>query len=148
MQTPPPFKSAIPSFGRETVLRHDLWGKLIRFGAVGVLNTIIDYAVFVFCIQIIELQLLVANTVAFLVAVGFGYVMNKSWTFRDDSRGRVAIARGVLFLGSYTVGFLLGSAALWLVSLYIDPRLAKLASIGTSFVVNFILSKMVVFRST
>jgi putative flippase GtrA len=74
--------------------------------------------------------------------------MNKSWTFRDGSRGRAAIARGVLFLGSYTVGFLLGSAVLWLVSQYVDPRLAKLASIGTSLVVNFILSKMVVFRST
>jgi putative flippase GtrA len=147
MQVTPPVKQTASIFARPRFLSGDSFGKLIRFGAVGILNTLIDYAVFVFCFQIMEMGLLVANMVAFLVAVNFGYVMNKTWTFRDDSRGRVAIARGVLFLASYAIGFLVGSTVLWLASLYVDPRIAKIVSIGASLVVNFILSKTVVFRS-
>ncbi len=88
-----------------------------------------------------------ANTVAFLVAVNFGYMMNKTWTFRDDSRGRIAIARGVLFLQA-TLSDSLSVPRSWLASLYVDPRIAKIVSIGASLVVNFILSKTVVFRSS
>lgn len=146
MQVLLPSKPTAPSFGWPTLMCGDLWGKLLRFGIVGVLNTIIDYAVFVFCLQIAGLHLLAANTLAFLVAVNFSYVMNKAWTFRDGSRGMVAVTRGTLFLASYTIGFLIGSLVLWKGSQYVDPRLAKLASIGTTFVINFILCKIMVFR--
>jgi putative flippase GtrA len=147
MQVTPPAHRPEPSRFRSDFLSDGFFGKLARFGAVGVLNTIIDYAVFVFCFQVMELEPLVANTVAFLIAVNFGYVMNKTWTFRDESRGRIAVTRGILFLASYAIGFVAGSAVLWLASSYVDPRIAKIASIGASLVINFILSKTVVFRS-
>jgi Predicted membrane protein len=146
MNIRPPSKPAARSFGLPAFLYGDLWSKLVRFGIVGVLNTAVDYAVFLFCLQVAGLPLLAANTVAFLVAVNISYVMNKSWTFRDGSRGMVAITRAALFLASYTLGFLIGSAVLWWASHYVDPQFAKLASIGTTFVVNFVLSRTVVFR--
>ncbi|HSJ39563.1 MAG TPA: GtrA family protein, partial [Xanthobacteraceae bacterium] len=50
--------------------------KAASFAVVGVVNSVIDFGVFSFCYYYLGLPIIVANTIAWVVAVSGSYVMN------------------------------------------------------------------------
>ena len=50
--------------------------KAASFAVVGVVNSVIDFGVFSFCYYYLGLSIVVANTIAWVVAVSGSYVMN------------------------------------------------------------------------
>ena len=52
--------------------------KAASFAVVGVVNSVIDFGVFSFCYYYLGLPIVVANTIAWVVAVSGSYVMNLS----------------------------------------------------------------------
>lgn len=123
--------------------------KAISFGVVGLINSAVDFAVFSFAYYYLGLPILVANTMAWIVAVTGSYVMNSTITFAAESGRSLAIRRYLGFALSQFAGFLANTATVWcLVELAHVPAWAgKVAAIGVSFVVNFSLSHFVVFRT-
>src|SRR5258706_15150759 len=59
--------------------------KALSFAAVGVVNTLIDYSVFLAAYYLIGLPLIPANIFAWLIAVSGSYVMNSFVTFAAES---------------------------------------------------------------
>jgi len=123
--------------------------KAISFGVVGLINSAVDFAVFSFAYYYLGLPILVANTMAWIVAVTGSYVMNSAITFAAESGRSLAIRRYLGFALSQFAGFLANTATVWcLVELAHVPAWAgKVAAIGVSFVVNFSLSHFLVFRT-
>ncbi len=123
--------------------------KAISFGVVGLINSAVDFAVFSFAYYYLGLPILVANTMAWIVAVTGSYVMNSTITFAAESGRSLAIRRYLGFALSQFAGFLANTATVWcLVELAHVPAWAgKVAAIGVSFVVNFSLSHFLVFRT-
>ena len=123
--------------------------KAISFGLVGLVNSAVDFAVFSFAFYYLVLPILVANTMAWIVAVTGSYVMNTTITFAVESGRSLAIRRYLGFAVSQFAGFLANTATVWcLVELVHVPAWAgKVAAIGVSFVVNFSLSHFLVFRT-
>ena len=123
--------------------------KAISFGVVGLINSAVDFAVFSFAYYYLGLPILVANTMAWIVAVTGSYVMNSTITFAAESGRSLAIRRYLGFAVSQFAGFLANTATVWcLVELAHVPAWAgKVAAIGVSFVVNFSLSHFLVFRT-
>ncbi len=123
--------------------------KAISFGLVGLVNSAVDFAVFSFAYYYLGLPILVANTMAWIVAVTGSYVMNSTITFAAESGRSLAIRRYVGFALSQFAGFLANTVTVWcLVELAHVPAWAgKVAAIGVSFVVNFSLSHFLVFRT-
>jgi putative flippase GtrA len=117
-----------------------------RFAVVGAINTAVDLSLFAFLFYILRWPLLVANAGGFLVAVLVSYMLNKTWTFADTSRGTESLRRGVAFLGVATIGLGVGSAVIWVAALFVAPILAKLAATGATFLWNFTASRRWVFR--
>lgn len=62
--------------------------QLLRFGAVGIANTAIDLAAFSLLLQVIDAPL-VANLLAWVVAVSFSFAANSLWTFADERSRKV-----------------------------------------------------------
>ena len=62
--------------------------KATSFALVGVVNTGIDLAVFVFAYNFLHLALIPANVLAWFVAVSFSYVLNSTITFAAESGRR------------------------------------------------------------
>ena len=118
-----------------------------RFATVGVVNTGVDVGLFAFFFYVLTWPLLVANAGGFTAAVAVSYILNKTWTFADPSRGREAIQRGFAFLAVAVGGLGIGSLAIWLAALVAPPILAKLASVGATFLWNFTVSRRWVFRA-
>lgn len=117
-----------------------------RFALVGAVNTVVDLTIFSFLFYLLTWHLLLANATGFVIAAACSYVLNKAWTFADKSRGGEAIRRGVAFLGVATAGLAIGSLIIWLAALVLPPILAKLTSIGGTFLWNYTVSRRWVFR--
>ena len=146
--TPPPHTS-IPE--RLTAAWQDraVLLKAISFGLVGLVNSAIDFAVFSFAYYYLDLPIIVANAMAWIVAVTASYVMNSTITFAAESGRSLGFGRYLGFAVSQFAGFLANTATVWcLVELAHIPAWAgKVVAIGVSFVVNFSLSHFVVFRA-
>jgi putative flippase GtrA len=90
--------------------------------------------------------LLVAHTVGFGLAVGNSYVLNKVWTFGDRSTGAAAWTRGARFLAVSVIGLALGSLCIWLAAKAMPAILAKITTVGVTFLWNYWASTRFVFR--
>ena len=120
--------------------------KAVSFALVGVLNTAIDFSIFWTAAKFFLWPLVPANVLSWLVAVSFSYTMNSFITFGPET-GRVLRRRDYLtFVASGVAGMVASTATLFLLSYFVHLLVAKLVSIGVSFVVNFSLSHFVVFR--
>jgi putative flippase GtrA len=121
--------------------------KAASFAAIGVVNTLIDLGVFIVAYQILEVPLIPANVLAWLVAVSGSYAMNSSITFAAESGGRLHWRAYDAFVASGILGVIANTATLVVASYWMPVLAAKLLAIAASFVVNFSLSHLVVFRA-
>jgi putative flippase GtrA len=129
--------------------------KAASFGAIGVLNTAIDFGVFWTAVQKFAVAIIPANVLAWLVAVSASYVMNSFITFARES-GRELSWRAYLTFAASGIAGLIANTATLVVALSFMPLLmadadyqlaaSKGIAILVSFLVNFSLSHFVVFR--
>jgi putative flippase GtrA len=143
--------------------------KAVSFALVGVINTGVDFGVFLVvrallmwpplavpfasavdlchCGSIADATLVAANVCAWLVAVSGSYVMNSFTTFATESGRQLRMSAYGAFLGSGIIGLLANTATLLVAARYLPVPVAKGCAILVSFVVNFTLSHFVVFRA-
>lgn len=130
----------------------DFAGLAIRFGLVGLLKTVLDFATFNLVLLLTRtdggLMVLVANTAGFCVAVASSFVLNGRFTFRTAAR-----PRGFwLYVAVSVVGLVLYNGGLALIIWLADPRgavalnVAKLVPLAISLVWNFVGYRYLVFR--
>jgi putative flippase GtrA len=146
--------------------------KAISFGLIGLINTAVDYGVFLLaraayehfpavlaafgslaqacrCSSAETLLLIAANTTSWLVAATGSYVMNSSITFAAESGRKLRWRDYIIFVVSGIVGLIANTATLVFAAqiLLLPVWVAKAVAILASFVVNFSLSHFVVFRA-
>ena len=145
--------------------------KAISFALIGVVNTLVDYSVFLVaravfsrapavqalfdsvsascrCADPTTVSLIAANMVSWTVAVTGSYILNSSITFAAESGRKLRWRSYLIFLASGIVGWLANTATLVFCAqvLQLPVWVAKAIAILASFVVNFSLSHFVVFR--
>ena len=145
--------------------------KAISFALVGVVNTMVDYSVFLAarsalqhapraqtlfdslsvscnCASPTTILLIAANMVSWVAAVSGSYVMNSSFTFAAESGGKLRWGAYLTFIASGILGWLANTATLVFAAqaLMFPVWIAKALAILASFIVNFSLSHFVVFR--
>jgi putative flippase GtrA len=121
--------------------------KAASFAMIGVVNTLIDLAVFLLAYNGFGVPLVAANVLAWLVAVSFSYVMNSFITFAAESGSRLRLRDYGTFVASGIAGVVTNTTVLVIAAYWMPVLAAKLAAIAASFLVNFSLSHFVVFRS-
>jgi putative flippase GtrA len=100
------------------------------FALVGVVNTAVDFSVFWTAANFLRWPLVLANVVAWLVAVTFSYAMNSFITFGPES-GRILRWRDYASFGASGVaGMVASTATLLALSYFIPVLLAKLDDLG------------------
>jgi putative flippase GtrA len=145
--------------------------KAISFALIGVVNTAVDYCVFLLARAVFErsaaalslfdalagachcgkpetLLLIAANTTSWIVAVTGSYAMNSSITFAAESGRQLRWRDYITFVVSGIVGLVVNTATLVFAAevLLLPVWIAKGVAILASFVVNFSFSHLVVFR--
>jgi putative flippase GtrA len=138
-------KPSIPTLIATWLVR-PVVAKIVSFGVIGLGNTLIDLAIFTVALELMALPLILANVMAWSVAVSCSYFMNTMITFRAES-GRVLRPKDYTnFVGSGVLGVFVTTTTLVVLSKIIPVFGAKLISILVSFTINFAMSHFVVFR--
>jgi putative flippase GtrA len=125
--------------------------QFIRFGLVGVANTLIDFAIFIFLTRIVGFSgsyIYLANTFSFACAATFSLFVNKYWTFGHTHK--TTKEEAIKFYTTTTTGFLLGTLILYIfVSRFgIYDLIAKACATVVTVCWNFFLTKFWAFKST
>jgi putative flippase GtrA len=90
--------------------------QFLKFGLVGVMNTLLTFVVFTILVKAFGVWYVAASAVGFLVGACNGFLLNRSWTFRGHSGGpsaafRWAIVQGLGLLADLGLIYLLVSGA-------------------------------------
>ena len=70
--------------------------RFVRFAVVGVLATAVHTAVFTVAIELAHVEAVLANAIAFSVAVLVGYALNRRWTFATHGATHARLWRYVI----------------------------------------------------
>lgn len=120
--------------------------RMAKFVLVGLLNTGVDFAIFVAMVYGLSVSSAWAQLVSYSVGVVNSYVWNRKWTFQASGMGSLRdMIRFVALTGSSfaaATALLLGLEH----GLGWPPILAKTASIFVSVAVNYTGSRFWVFR--
>ena len=122
--------------------------KAAVYAFVGVINTTVDYSVFLAAYVALGLPLIAANALSWIISISGSYMLNSTITFAAESGRKLRWSAYFTFVAAGIAGWLANTAALLVAVevLLLPVWLAKLAAIMASFIVNFSLSHFVVFR--
>lgn len=145
--------------------------KAFSFALIGVVNTVVDFSVFLLaqgilsrwsgasaafdwladschCGNAAAMSLIAANMTSWIVAITGSYIMNSSITFAAESGRKLRWRAYFTFVVSGVAGLLANTATVVFAAevLLLPIMAAKAVAILASFVVNFSISHFVVFR--
>jgi len=114
-----------------------IYGRILRFATIGVLNTGIYYALYL--ILRLILPYLVAHVCAFLLAMTASYFLNCYFTFKTTPSWRSFL----LFPLSYVVNFLVSTVGLYVLVQHIgmDERLAAIPAAVIAIPFTFLVAQ-------
>lgn len=116
-----------------------------RFIIIGVFSTIINYGLFYFAHNFLNIDYLISAAAGFIAGVFAGYGFNKSWTFetKEDSKSHV-----IKYTVVYTVSLFLGLGFLKVLvdRLGMVANMANILTIGLTTCTNFTGIKFWVFK--
>ncbi len=122
-----------------------LLAQIIKFGCVGVINTMVSYVVTVFCV-FLGLHLLVSNAVAFIISTACAFILNYLFVFSP----RPCWWKGLIksYCSYAFTGIGLNSALLYLLStvLGVSEYLSPLLVLVVTIPCNFLLNKLWAFK--
>ena len=144
MNSPAPQQSLLDRLS-EAWHRRAILLKAISFGSIGVINVMVDFAVFFIGFGLVGLPLVVANLVSWSVAMTGSYVMNSYITFAHESGRQLRLRAYLTFAASGILGLIVNTATLVVCSWIAPVLIAKVAATLASFLVNFSMSHFVVF---
>ena len=142
-------------------------GEVFSYLFFGVCTTIVNIVVFQLCCSVFGMHALISNIFAWIFAVVFAYVTNRIFVFHSKEYSFSGIAREAgSFVGARLFSLLVDEFIIWLmvsVMGYIaverllaeilscplkDAKslFAKLCSNGVVVIMNYVLSKLIIFR--
>ena len=80
--------------------RQVMMRKALSFASIGVVNTLVDLGVFLLALNWLTTSLIVANVLAWTVAVSGSYVMNSFVTFAAESGRKLTPRAYFVFVAS------------------------------------------------
>ncbi|MDR6857579.1 GtrA family protein [Variovorax guangxiensis] len=118
--------------------------QLLRFAAVGVVNTGLGYAVIFACMYLAGLDAVASNVFGYAVGLVASYVLNRTYTFRSAAAAPGEIVRFVsIFLLAYLAN--LGALLLLIHRVGMHEGGAQLLAGVVYFGLSFMLNKYYVF---
>ena len=131
---------------KELLVKHR---EVISYGFWGVATTAVNYVVYFLCTQWLQINYLLSNIIAWVVAVAFAFFVNKAYVFASRSWKLNAVF-GELW--RFVFGRVLSGVMETLVMfVFVDllrfhDGIIKIAVGVLVVVVNYVVSKLLVFR--
>lgn len=126
--------------------RKTFFFQFVKFGLVGVSNTLITAGVIALLLEAFLLSDLQANLVGYAAGLVNSFVWNRRWTFRSKSKIKDTVLKFMLiFVVSYVVQW--GVVSLLLRISNVEPYVCHLLGMVVYTVFNFLLNKFYTFKN-
>lgn len=123
--------------------------QLILYLFFGVCTTAVNIITYYLCAHLIHLSVVISTCIAWAISVIFAYVTNKWWVFESKSLKIQEILQELLSFVScrlFTGGCDLGIMYLCVDLLGMNDLFIKIASNVLVVILNYIASKLIIFR--
>ncbi|NBI10050.1 GtrA family protein [Colidextribacter sp. OB.20] len=117
----------------------------LAYLVVGVITTIINYAVYLFFTDVVNIHYIASNIIAWVAAVAFAYFANGKWVYCSTSRRSVKEAFSFVLSRLFSLGLETVCLFLLVDLLHVNQRIAKLLMQVMVTVVNY-LTGLLVFK--
>ena len=77
--------------------------QLLKYGLVGISNSLITLIVIFLCNEIIGLKLMLADVIGYIAGLINSFIWNKKWVFKSHNRKRDTLDR--VFIGGFLICF-------------------------------------------
>lgn len=123
-----------------------LGSKAFSFAIVGLINNVVDAAVFFFFLGYVTGSLVIANVTAWFVSTTCSYIINTRTTFSVESGGKLRLRDYAGFLSSGVVSIMASTVAVVFAATFMPVWGAKCVGIVLSAAINFLMTNFIVFR--
>lgn len=127
--------------------------EIISYLIVGVLTTIVSYVTYLVCANILfsvkgPLDIQISNIISWICAVLFAYYTNKKFVFKSHKSGREKILEMLNFFESRVLTLFVDMGMMYVMVTMndINDAIAKLVVQVVITILNYLLSKVIVFR--
>jgi putative flippase GtrA len=119
--------------------------KVTKFVVVGATAFVIDFSSTYFFKEKVKVNKYVANTLAFVIAASYNFVLNRWWTWGVQDN-QVAM-QAFKFAGVMTTGLLITSGLIYIFTdrMKVNFYIAKLIGVSVAMVWNFTMNNFVTF---
>ena len=123
--------------------------EVVSYLFFGGLTTVVNYLVYLLCYNLLGFSGTVSNVIAWIAAVAFAYLTNKPFVFKShDWSAKTVLPELTKFVGCRVGSGLLETAIIFVTVdlLGLNGNLIKVATSVLVVVLNYVASKLVVFR--
>ena len=125
--------------------------ELMAYGVFGVLTTVLNYVVYFVCLVTFDLDYITSNLIAWILAILFAFVTNKLYVFQSLTWDfSVACKECCAFFSARVFSVVVETALLWLFieQFACDEKIIKIFTNIVVVVLNYVLSKKVIFKQS
>ena len=119
--------------------------KFIKFGLVGVLNTLINWIIFAL-LNFVGVYYIVANVIAYAIATANSYIWNSKWVFKYNGKDKKETTAKFIILN--LIGLALNTAILYFLVdiLSLNKLVGLVITTAIVMIINYIVNKIWVFK--
>lgn len=132
--------------------------QFVKFGVVGVSNTLINYAIYVVSLLILDksgvsdsTDYLIATVIAFIISVLWSFYWNNKYVFKEEEGKTRSIWKALVktYVSYSFTGLFLNSLLMvfWVQVLHMSKLIAPILNLLISVPLNFIINKFWAFKS-
>lgn len=123
--------------------------EIFKYIFFGVLTTVVNIAVFFLFDTVLDFSYIIANAISIIAAILFAFFTNKKYVFKAKSQSlKLAFKEFYLFVGLRLVSGLFDMLSMWMLVdfMNLDTNLSKILTQFIIVVLNYIFSKLYIFR--
>lgn len=119
-----------------------LFNKIIRFSIVGGIATLIDFIFLYIFKEFLNMDVIIANTLSFIISVTYNYIASITWVF-DTNKNKNKKIQFILFIIFSIVGLIINNIILYILTdkLNIYYLISKVVATLFVMIFNFITRK-------
>jgi putative flippase GtrA len=120
--------------------------QFVKFGVVGILNTAVQFVVFIALFRWLNIPMMVASGLGYTAGIVNSYLINRVWTFQVKEKKQAGEFFRFVAVNIVAMGVNLGTLKALVFYGGLLPEIAQVLAIGSSLVVNFAGNKWWTFR--
>lgn len=124
--------------------------ELLHYFAASLVALLVDLGIFSVTIRLLGVPWFWAATLGFAVGVATVYWFSIRWVFSSRRMKHAPRSEFLVFIGIGVAGLCVTQAVLWagIEGLHAQPELVKVAAAGATFLFNYAVRKMLLFRKS